>query len=393
MESIGENIPDKLAEDLAEKWLAGTITPEEQAIFDKWYESYSDELPTVEAFSREQFRDLMLRQIKSGTSNPKNKKSGLVIKLSWLVAAVAASILMVFGLNWYFSQHNKNMEPSMVIAQKVQPGGNKAILTLSNGQTISLDEAQKGLLFSQGSITASKSDAGLLIYKTNGKISDADPIYNTLSTPRGGKYSVILPDGTKVWLNASSSIRYPTAFTGLQRKVTLTGEAYFEVVHNEKMPFSVQVGNVSVEDLGTHFVINGYENEPQLKVSLLEGAVKVMAESTLNSKLLQPGQQARVNPNGQMKVVSDIDVQGEVSWKNGLFNFSGSDLKSIMRQLERWYNIQVEYAPGLPTYHFGGQTYMNVSLSEVLKVLELNGIHFKIEQTNNNQPLKITIEP
>jgi len=393
MEQFPENIPDDQAEDLAEKWLAGNITPEEQAIFDKWYDAQPEQIPTVEASSREEFRELMLRQIKSERSNKKNKRSSLVIKRSWLAATIAACILIAFGLFRYLGRQNEKMDSSIRIAQMVQPGGNKALLTLSNGHTISLDEAQKGLLFSEGSVTVSKSESDLLIYKPNGQITEAARSYNTLSTPRGGKFSIVLPDGTKVWLNASSSIRYPTVFTGGERKVTLTGEAYFEVVHNERMPFSVQIGKVTVADLGTHFVINGYENEPQLKVSLLEGAVKVIAGKTLNSKVLQPGQQAQLDQNGLIKVVNNADIQGEIAWKNGLFNFSGSDLKSIMRQLERWYNIQVEYPPNLPEYHFGGQTYMNVSLSEVLKVLELNGIHFKIEQTNNNQPVKITVEP
>lgn len=400
MEQLPENIP----EDLAEKWLKGKLTPEEQAIFDQWYESPSDDEVIVDATSREDFSALMLTHIKNGEKAPAYKKPGTASRRRWLVTAVvtvAASFLIAFGLFRYMGsgaeKADNSQDLSMSIAQMVQPGGHKATLTLSDGQTIALDAAQKGLLFSLGDLTVSKADTGLLVYKANGHGADQPasytPSYNTLSTPKGGKFSLTLPDGTKVWLNASSSIRYPTAFNGRERKVELKGEAYFEVVHNEKMPFRVQVGNVLVEDMGTQFVINGYADEPELKVSLLEGLVKVTPPSSLKSKVLQPGQQAKVDHKGQMQVIKDADVLAELAWKNGLFNFAGSDLKNIMRQLERWYNITVDYAPGLPDYHFGGQTYMNVSLSEVLKVLELNGIHFKVEKAAHQKPVKITIEP
>jgi transmembrane sensor len=401
--------PDNIPEDLAEKWLKGNITPEEQAVFDQWYEAGSEDEVTVEVSSREAFRRLMLHQIKSSDQQKTSTKSAGAVQLRWLIAGLAASVLIAFGVFRFLHVGGgaQKADPSMRIAQMVQPGGNKAVLTLASGQKIRLDEAREGQLFSQGNLSISKADSGLLVYKlnradansnlnlnANATATAASRIsYNTLTTPKGGKFSLVLPDGTKVWLNAASSIYYPTAFTGGERKVVITGEAYFEVVHNEKMPFKIQVGKVLVEDLGTRFVINGYSNEPEVKVSLLEGVVKVIPPSGLQSKVLQPGQQAKVGQSGQMQVIRDANVSGEIAWKSGMFNFSGSDLKNSMRQLERWYNITVEYAPGLPDYHFGGQTYMNTSLSEVLKVLALNGIHFKIEPAENQKPVKIIIQP
>jgi len=385
-----EQTDDNLPEELAEKWLKGSITPEQEAVFNQWYESQSEEEIPVEARNREYFRDLMLERIKSGRQQP--HKRGRRVKYRWVIAAAAASVLIALGVFSYKGSHEVAADQAMKIAETVQPGGSKALLTLSDGQTIILDRAKNGMLANQGNSSVTKAETGLLVYKASSKSAAPGLSYNTLSTPRGGKYRLELPDGTKVWLNAASSIRYPTAFSGRERKVSITGEAYFEVVHNEKMPFRVQVGKAVVEDLGTQFVINSYDNEPDVKVSLLEGVVKVIPAGTVTGKVLKPGEQARVAEGGEMKIIKDADVQGAVAWKNGLFNFSGADLKTIMRQLERWYDITVVYAPGLPAYHFGGQTYMNGSLSEVLKVLELSGIHFRIEKGANGQAANIYIE-
>lgn len=387
-----EQSADNLPENLAEKWLNGNITPEEEAIFNQWYESQAEGEVPVDARDRQYIKELMLDHIKSGRRQPAGRRASRVI-YRWLAVAVAASVLIALGIFRYEGKKDVIIDQGMRIAEAVQPGGSKALLTLSDGQTIILDTVKNGMLTSQGNMSVTMAETGLLVYKPNGKDLGRSVSYNTLSTPKGGRYRLELPDGTKVWLNAASSIHYPTAFNSSERKVSITGEAYFEVVHNEKMPFRVQVGNTVVEDLGTQFVINSYDNEPEVKVSLLEGLVKVTPGSALSGKVLKPGWQARITDGGSMQVVKDADVQGDVAWKYGLFNFSGADLKTIMRQMERWYNITVIFPQGLPAYHFGGQTYMNGSLLEVLKVLELSGIHFKIEKGENGQAAKIYIEP
>lgn len=409
-----EQILDNLPEDLAEKWLQGTLTPEEQVIFDQWYEAFSTQEVQVTASSRESFRDLMLEHIQHARAPMAETSTGKpvrTIKKAWLLPVVIAAASIIFAfvlLNFIGSDGSKGDQGRKMdmaqLAQMIPPGGNKAVLTLADGQTIILDTAANGQLTRQGNITVTKANSGLLVYSAGDRhlntksgadlgAGSAGVTFNTLRTPRGGKYNLELPDGTKVWLNAASSIRYPTAFTGSERKVAITGEVYFEVVHNEKMPFRVQAGKILVEDLGTQFVINAYSNEPAVKVSLVEGVVKVIPPVATLSKVLKPGWQASVDNGGKMQVNKQADVQAEMAWKSGLFNFSGADLKTIMRQLERWYDITVSYAPGLPDYHFGGQTYMNASLSEVLKVLELSGIHFKIEKDKNNQAVKLYIEP
>ncbi len=396
-----DSIPDRLLEELAEKWLNGTLTREEEAIFNQWYEAQSEEEIPVEGESRVAFRDMMLAQIKHVRQDKDVKfmpeHSGKTALRRWLLplSAVAAMLIIIFGLFWYARQPGTSSGKGQIVVQDVKPGGNKAVLTLANGQTIILDTAQNGQLASQGNMTVTKADSGLLVYQTESTKQRAENSvsYNTLTTPKGGKFQVVLPDGTKVWLNTASSIRYPVAFTGGERKVEITGEAYFEVVHNAKMPFKVQAGTLLIEDIGTHFDVNSYGDEPDSKVTLLEGSVKVSLSSSQPGRILKPGQQAHIDNSGIMRIISNANMNGAVAWKNGLFDFSGSDLKGIMRQMERWYNISVVYAPGLPDYQFGGQTYMNTNLSEVLKVLELNGIHFKLEKGGPNDPARLIIEP
>lgn len=394
-----DQLPDKILEELAEKWLNGTLTPEEETLFNQWYEQHSDEEIPVEGVSREAFRDNMLAYIKNAgreqnadqiqTHSARSTRHRQLL----LMGAAAAILAIVFGLFWYLCPPGTAPDNSMILAQGIKPGGNKAVLTLGNGHTIILDTAQQGQLANQGNMTVTKAGKGLVVYQTNENAVEKEISYNTLSTPKGGKFQVILPDGTKVWLNAASSIRYPTAFIGRERKVEITGEAYFEVVHNAKMPFRVQAGKVLIEDLGTQFDVNSYDNEPNVKVSLLEGAVQVRTPETVSGKVMSPGQQARINSNGGIQVINDPHITGSVAWKDGLFDFTGFSLRDVMRQLERWYDISVVYTPGLPDYRFGGQTYMNANLSEVLKVLELNGIHFKLEKGGSHDAVKLIIMP
>lgn len=292
------------------------------------------------------------------------------------VAAAAAIVLMI-GAGGYFllSDRQPVREP---VAQRyrndVLPGGNKAVLTLADGSTVTLDDAGPGAVAQQGGIQVIKTGDGNLAYE--GQTGDGVVHYNTLTTPTGGKYRVALPDGTEVWLNAGSSLRYPTVFSGNNRQVELSGEAYFEVAQNASRPFMVKVQDgTNVEVLGTHFNINAYKDEARSITTLLEGAVNVRKGESSNR--LSPGQQAIA---GNAIAVSNANVEAAVAWKEGLFLFKDTDIETIMKQLSRWYDIEVVYEGGPVKEYFNATIPRNVPVSKVFELLELtNLVHFKID--------------
>lgn len=298
----------------------------------------------------------------------------------WPRIAVAATILITLsaGLYFYFdTKPESEIVKYALVKQDVEPGGNKATLTLADGSKISLTDADNGQLAEQGGVKISKSANGQLVYSVV-ESGQRETGYNTITTPRGGIYQVNLPDGTRVWLNAASSIKFPTTFAHLnQRKVELQGEAYFEVSRNKKQPFIVQSGKQQVEVLGTHFNINSYEDESEVKTTLLEGSVKVSAGNVI---LLKPGQQSTVGASqgGRVKV-SPANIEQAMAWKNGFFHFEKENLHSVLRQLARWYDIEVVYQVKRVDDEFMGDIPRGVKLSEVLKILEFEGTHFKIE--------------
>jgi ferric-dicitrate binding protein FerR (iron transport regulator) len=294
-------------------------------------------------------------------------------RVVWVAAAVL--LLAVAGL-WLMHSGGKKKEPAVVaVAHDAAPGSNKALLTLGNGDTIHLDEARAGLVGQQGKTRLIKSVDAQLRYEGAG---DEDNIqYNLLVTPRGGQYKLVLPDGTKVWLNAATALRYPTAFMGKDRVVELDGEAYFEVATDAARPFRVDVKNGGrVDVLGTHFNIMSYADEPVARTTLLEGAVRVSKGD--KNAVMRPGQQARVGKDGSLVVVS-ADVDEAMAWKNGLFKFEEADIEQVMRQLSRWYDLQVVYTQGVPKDRFQGEMYRDVNLSKIVKILEASGVHFRIE--------------
>jgi ferric-dicitrate binding protein FerR (iron transport regulator) len=270
------------------------------------------------------------------------------------------------------------VKPAPALAQRykndIAPGGNKAMLTLADGSRIVLDEARNDTLGQQGNTSIIKTQNGQVQYHAAG--NTATVTYNTLSTPRGGQYQLTLPDGTRVWLNAASSLHFPTAFTGNHRTVELTGEGYFEVAALPGKPFLVKANGADITVLGTHFNIMAYANEQAMAVTLLEGAVNVGRNGTV--KKLLPGQQARITGNNSI-MVSGTDVQEAVAWKNGYFIFDRADITTVMRQLERWYDIEVVYEGAPPEMRFGGGMQRSLPLSGILRLLEKNGVLFKIE--------------
>jgi hypothetical protein len=294
------------------------------------------------------------------------------IKL-WAGVAVAAAIaIIIFGTGLFYNASQVPKDENFVV-NDVGPGRNGATLTLANGQKILINDALVGNIVIQSGVKISKSANGQIIYEITNSNSN-EIAYNTLSTTRGEQTQVRLPDGTLVYLNAESSLKYPTSFARLdERKVSLAGEGYFEVAKDKAHPFIVESNDQNVEVLGTHFNVNTYANEASVKTTLLEGSVKI------NNRILKPNQQA-VLTNGQIKI-QQVDVEHVVSWKNGNFLFEDEPLSSIMRKIERWYDVDVIYDKGINTeelYWGGVSRYDNVS--KVLRKLALTGnIHFKIE--------------
>ena len=318
-------------------------------------------------------------------SNEEPVRVGRVHKLRWL--RYAAAIIVLVGIGAYFFLFNNvspkktNNIPSIAAAKDIPPGKDGAILTLSDGRTMVLDNAANGVISVQnGSKVSLQNDK--LVYNPVGK-SEEEISYNTLSTPKGRQFKVILPDGSEVWLNAASSIRYPTAFKGNERRVEITGEVYFEVAKNPKMPFHVQVNkSTEIEVLGTHFNINSYDNEESINTTLLEGSVKI----TYNDEkaMLKPGQQARVTSKASeqknIKVVNEVDIKKVMAWKNGVFDCEGANLEEVMRQLERWYDIEVVYEKNVPQIEFVGGLGRDLSLLSVLHGLQMSNVHFRLEE-------------
>ncbi|MDR6784316.1 transmembrane sensor [Pedobacter africanus] len=315
----------------------------------------------------------MLNNILGQQSKP------MVKKIGWYPYAVAASIVMVLSVAIYlYTSRTPAVIPSTPTVVNIPPGTNKATLTLADGKVITLDSTAEGEIANQAGITIRKTQDGQLVYditKDQKKQNQGSLAYNTIVTPRGGQYQVNLPDGTKIWLNAASSLKYPAVFNGKQRRVELTGEAYFEVAKDKAHPFIVATDKQEVQVLGTHFNVNSYADESATKTTLLEGSVKVSSKGA--EKFLLPGQQSALR--GKDLNVYQVDTEEAIAWKNGDFQFNEADLSSIMRQLSRWYNVDVSFEkkPTAELFHFTASR--NISLADMQKIFEINGINFKIE--------------
>jgi transmembrane sensor len=314
----------------------------------------------------------------------------IIYKTNWRYIAAAGIVGMMFIGGYYFlhikaSDGRKGTEGESYVKEVITdvpaPSGTRTILTLANGAQIVLDSVKNGTLAQQGNANISKLNNDQLAYNNitsslHGKPTEI--LYNTLSTAKGGQTTITLSDGSKVFLNAASSIRFPTVFSGKERTVEMTGEAYFEIAQNKSMPFIVNVKNARIKVLGTHFNVMAYEDEPILQATLLEGSV-VVSEDNL-SKYLKPGQQASIKVGQTIKVNDDVDTAQTVAWKNGEFQFDITEMESIMRQLERWYSIDVEYEGGQkPGIRLSGSISRTVNLSSVLRLMEDNGAHLRVD--------------
>lgn len=304
----------------------------------------------------------------------------------------AAAILILTGLPAAYFLLSEKAQP--VVQQEtaqqptgtidIAPGRERALLTLSDGSTIVLDSVSSGVLATQGNAQVIKLANGSIAYYAEGT-EQVETVTNTMSTPRGGKYHLVLPDGTGVWLNAASSITYPPVFTGKERAVSIKGEVYFEVVKNAQMPFRVTLNHsTKIEVTGTSFNVNAYADEPQCKTTLLEGIVKVYTE--WDSKQLNPGQQAQITVSEtqhEMTIADNVNLEQVMAWKNGAFSFKNAGIYEVMRQVSRWYDLDIEYRGITPQVaerqRFSGDIGMDLNLSAMLRVLEKSEVRFRLE--------------
>ncbi|UYQ94306.1 FecR domain-containing protein [Chitinophaga horti] len=309
-------------------------------------------------------------QLETGLQSILNKPRLRVASRKWLVAASIALLLTAGGATYFLVNRSTPTAPPVVKAHQIVPGHNGAVLTLANGEQVVLDSLGNGVVAMQGNSAINKQN-GQLVYGEGGDVK----ALNTISTPRGRRFSIVLPDGTKVWLNAASSLRFPTAFAAGGREVDVTGEAYFEVAKQAASPFRVRINpKTKVEVLGTAFNISAYADDKEIRTTLVQGAVK------LNDEVLKPGEQARINDAGTVNIVANADIEAVTAWKNGTFLFRNrTPLTEVMRQLARWYDIEVIYPQGEPTMVFTGEMQQDLSFDQAMKGLAAMGVNFSIE--------------
>ena len=365
--------------DLYEKFMSGDCTPEEVAFLEEYRDNFQlkNSPWDAEMGDKQEVKRAILHNLNEKIHNRAAKK----FKGYWIAAA--ASVVFAIGFLWMFEQKNyqkfdKQAKTTQSGGRPVLPGFNKATLTLADGSNIDLNAARSGPLSKQGGVLVDKAGNGKLVYDANSANGDKGAaLNNILTTPRGGQYQLVLSDGTKVWLNAASSLKFPAVFTGKERNVELVGEAYFEVAKNKNMPFKVSTGKLNIEVLGTHFNVSAYQDDDAIKTTLLEGSVKL---TTANSQaLLKPGEQATLGQQQHINIQS-INTDDAVAWKNGYFVFNNENIQCIMKKISRWYDVEVVYYGKVDENDFGGTVSRFDSVNEVLKSLELTGtVHFKLD--------------
>ncbi len=369
-------------EKLLDKYIAGEASLEEEQRLLNFYGSFQKKPKTVKA--TDELGENIFGKIQeniSAVDEDRYNPSFYYLKS----ISIAAIILLFISTGLYFYSNRVISEPEQFteidVRNDILPGYNKAILTLADGSKISLDDAANGLLASQGNIAITKTENGQIVYEKNNvdksKFISHRSAINTIQTPKGGKYQIRLPDGSKVWLNSASTLIYPTTFAGNERKVQLKGEAYFEIAPNKNVPFRVESDNQIVEVLGTHFNINSYDDEDYVKTTLLEGSVKVILSSNPNeiskTKLLKPGEQSLTKSSQSGIRIENADTEKAVAWKNGYFKFRNTPIKEIMREIERWYDVELIYEGKIPSDEFTGFISNDVKISAVLKIMEESG--------------------
>jgi transmembrane sensor len=355
---------------LLKKYNSGQCTEDEQALIEQSFFAFNEQDIEV-SFNK---LKAIKKQISTELPKPNTKISPL--KISIIISTAAA--IIAFAIYLFTPQYKNNIDKSLEIAGEIFPKGNAALITFSDGKTIELDKTKLGIVV----------DGSDILYNDGSKITAADPTaYQTISTPKGGEFKIVLSDGTKVWLNAATVLQYPTSFRDrTERRVELvSGEAYFEVAKDKKHPFIVASRNQDLTVLGTHFNVNTYEST--VKTTLLEGSVKLDLNGKNDSLKLAPGEQS-VN-NGTRFVKSEADLDINLAWTNGKIKFRDRDLKSILEEAERWYNIKVEYENGTPNIHLTGGISRKSSLATLLRLLQMSGVNFTLTEKHGIKILDI----
>ncbi|MFI5160583.1 MAG: FecR family protein [Sphingobacteriales bacterium] len=361
-------------EDLLDRYNSGNATESEKALVESWYNKFVPPAsPGPEHLKKDQQESLqrLLANIDTG----RGRSIG-----PWYIAAAAALVMFTaFGAYHFISGKKDRPQPYSVktIPRDIAPGSDKATLTLANGKTINISDTKNGTIATQAGVQIAKTADGHVAYESSNAASTVVD-FNTISVPRGGKYELVLADGTKVWLNSASTLKFPTVFSGGDRVVELTGEAFFEVAHNAKKPFKVKTPGQLVQDIGTQFNVNSYADEDAVATTLVEGSVKII--NAKGQTLIKPGQQYLLKNNGAAEIKNEVDLDEVTAWKSGFFQFNNADIKTIMRQVSRWYDVDVEYEGKVPASTYHGRISRNSNASTVLKILELSGINFTIER-------------
>lgn len=360
--------------------ITGTITPGEQAKLDNWlqedghkaiYEelrngrTIGDALYQFDEFKKEEGYERLQASVRKGRSFR-------------LRIRIAAAAVVVFALSWFFTEIGQRAAlpgkemPGASVVSDISPGGNRAIITLADGSAIALDESQSGIVVGGG-----------VTYSDGSKVIDPLPenqkstTYYELATPKGGTYQVVLSDGSRVWLNAASKLRYPDKFADDKRVVEVTGEAYFSIVKDAKRPFRVVSDQQEVEVLGTEFNISAYSDEDECKTTLVNGSVRVLNRQSSEVSTIAPGQQ--LTSHGTKTVISQVETSLYTSWKEGYFSFKKTPIEDVLRQVSRWYDVEVVYSNGIPGDIFGGQIRRDVTLLGLIEILQVSNIDISLQ--------------
>jgi len=362
------------AQELLKKYLAGRCTEDEKALLETWYIRQKGEgLPEISDETENQ----AMAEVWSRLPIPQNQKT---IRL-WPRIAAAAAILIFAGGGYLLLHHPQQAQTYTIVKNDVAPGGTKAILTLNNGQQITLDDKKNGQIAVQAGKSVNVGKNGTVIYANNikGNGQTAALVYNTLTIPIGNHRDIALSDGTEVSLDAGSSITYPVVFDKKGRTVSITGQAYFKVKHHTAWPFNVKVKDLIIHDIGTEFNINAYDDEPEIKTTLISGSIKVNKGN--QTMVLKPNEQAITTLTAPSIKIVQVDTEPVIAWKNGDFIFQDEDFKTAMRQVARWYNVDITYDPSATIKIVpGGWISRSKNISAVLNIMELTGkVHFKVE--------------
>lgn len=373
------------AKHLLEKYRQGTCSEEEQLLVEQWYEQFGSGSLEIDEDIVEGHMDEVWARLKK-----ENSKS--LLQRLWMPAKIAASVILILSIGAYFflKYVRDDQQDTELSFSQVQPGGNKATLTLSDGTVIALEEIKAGVIKELDEVKISKASGGIITYdvKDSGSSTQNKTQLNVIKTPKGGQYQVRLPDGTSVMLNAASSLKYPAVFTGKERVVELTGEAYFDVSPNRNMPFIVKSTGQQVKVLGTHFNINAYEDEAGIVTTLEEGVVSVFGGGEVVT--IKPGQQTFLQADKSLRV-AEANLNTALAWKNNKMTFKNTGIPEIMRQISRWYNIKVEYQGSIPEDTITGTISRSSDLSSVLKMFQ--GMEIKITLVRTPQGNKLIIKP